>query len=168
MSARVLFLDGSVIEHEGREGGFAEHARRLSSGVRMQADARTASGTWPSDSVVLSPTDDPTQLAPHFDALALIAIEFPKFTDGRGYSLAALLRRLGFKGELRAIGDVLADQLFMLKRVGFTSFALRADQDAAAAAAALTTYSDAYQGAADQALPYYKRRTHALAGEAAP
>jgi uncharacterized protein (DUF934 family) len=125
----------------------------------MQAATRTASeGTAPKG-VTLSPTDDPAQLTPYFHQLAVICVEFPEFTDGRGYSIAAVVRKLGFAGDLRAIGDVLVDQVFMLKRVGFTSFALRADQDAVAAAAALVTYSDAYQGAADQTLPYFRRRT---------
>jgi uncharacterized protein (DUF934 family) len=109
-------------------------------------------------SVRLAPTDDPAQLKPYLDRLSIIAIEFPKFTDGRGYSIAALLRRDGYRGELRAIGDVLVDQLFFMKRVGFTSFALRADQDRVLALRKLATYSDAYQGAYDQPLPAFRRR----------
>ena len=74
-------------------------------------------------------------------------------------SIAALLRsRYGFKGELRAIGDVLRDQLFYLQRVGFSAFALRADKDIHDALNALSDFSETYQGAIDQALPLFRRR----------
>ena len=64
-------------------------------------------------------------LAPYLQRLALIALAFPKFSDGRAYSSARLLReRLGFTGELRAIGDVLADQIPLMRRCGITSFAV--------------------------------------------
>ncbi len=110
-----------------------------------------AHGVW------LAPTDDPTLLAPHFASVPLIAVQFPKFADGRGYSIAHLLRRLGYAGDLRAIGEVLVDQLFMLKRVGFSSFALRADQNEDDARAALARYSTSYQGAFEEPLPAYRR-----------
>lgn len=99
--------------------------------------------------VLLENTDDPRLLEQDFDSLALIAVRFPKFTDGRGYSIARLLRRLGWKGELRAVGDVLRDQLFYMTRCGFDAFALRADQDAQAALTAFSDFSLAYQPAID-------------------
>ena len=99
--------------------------------------------------VLLENTDDPRVLAPDFDKLALIAVSFPKFTDGRGYSIARLLRRLGWKGELRAVGDVLRDQLFYMTRCGFDAFALREDQDAQAALTAFSDFSAPYQPAID-------------------
>ena len=90
---------------------------------------------------------------------ALIAIHFEKFTDGRGYSLGRLLRdRYGFKGELRAVGDVLQDQLFYLNRSGFNAFAIRADKSIDAALKSLSDFSESYQGAWDQPLPLFKRR----------
>ena len=74
----------------------------------------------------LAPDEGPEAVAQDLARFALIAVEFPVFTDGRGYSTARLLReRYGFKGELRAIGDVLRDQLLYLQRCGFNSFALR-------------------------------------------
>lgn len=110
--------------------------------------------------VWLSPADDPIALVPHLNAVPLIAIDFPVFNDGRGYSTAAVLRsRYRYRGDLRAIGDVLIDQLFFLRRVGFSSFALRADQDRDRAVKALRTFSDVYQGAADQPLPAFRRHT---------
>jgi uncharacterized protein (DUF934 family) len=99
--------------------------------------------------VLLENTDDPRALAQDFDQLALIAVRFPKFTDGRGYSIARLLRRLGWKGELRAVGDVLRDQLFYMTRCGFDAFALREDQDAQSALSAFSDFSAPYQPAID-------------------
>jgi uncharacterized protein (DUF934 family) len=99
--------------------------------------------------VLLENTDDPRALAGDFDKLALIAVRFPKFTDGRGYSIARVLRRLGWKGELRAVGDVLRDQLFYMTRCGFDAFALRADQDPQVALTAFNDFSAPYQPAVD-------------------
>ena len=83
------------------------------------------------------------------DALAqvqLVAINFPVFSDGRGYSYARLLReKYGFTGELRAMGDVLRDQLFLIRRCGFDSFEIRADRDASDALASLGVFSHVYQ-----------------------
>ena len=105
--------------------------------------------------------DDVSTLADSVDQLSLIAINFPKFADGRGYSAAALLRtRYGFKGELRAIGDVLRDQLFYMQRVGFNAFAVRADKDIVDALKALTDFSETYQASTDQPVPLFRRRTH--------
>lgn len=99
--------------------------------------------------VLLENTDDPRVLVEDFDPLALIAVRFPKFTDGRGYSIARLLRRLGWKGELRAVGDVLRDQLFYMTRCGFDAFELREDQDAQIALTAFSDFSAPYQPAID-------------------
>lgn len=110
-------------------------------------------GVW------LDGTADPAVIAGDFERLALIAIDFPKFVDGRGYSSASLLRsRYGYLGELRAIGDVFKDQLFYLKRVGFDAFAVRADKNIEDALSALTTFSQVYQASVDQPLPLFRRR----------
>ena len=92
-------------------------------------------------------------------ALALIAIHFPVFSDGRGYSNARILReRLGWHGELRAIGDVLRDQLFLMRRCGFDSFEIRADRSAADALGSLRDFHHAYQyGTADPGEPLLER-----------
>ena len=75
--------------------------------------------------LLLSPPDDVKSVASDLVNFELVAVHFPKFTDGRGYSTARLLReRLGWQGELRATGDVLRDQLFLMARCGFDSFAL--------------------------------------------
>ena len=112
--------------------------------------------------VWLAGTDDPVKLAPSLPSLSLVAIDFPKFTDGRGYSLAYLLRsRFGYRGELRAIGDVLPDQLFYMKRVGFDAFAVRADKDIHQALRSLRPFTDAYQGSWDNAVPAFRRHERA-------
>lgn len=109
--------------------------------------------------VVLEGSDDPAKLLPHLAQIERIAIRIPRFTDGRGYSLARLLRsRYAFRGQLRAIGDIQCDQLGYLHRVGFDSFLLRDDQDLSAAQAAFRAFSVAYQASADQALPLFRRR----------
>ncbi|WP_300427295.1 DUF934 domain-containing protein [uncultured Thalassolituus sp.] len=93
------------------------------------------------------------------DNFARISIEFPKFTDGRGYSAARLLReRYGYKGELRAIGDVLIDQLFFMKRCGFDTYALREDQVLEDAIAAFSTFTAPYQNDANDQRPLFRRR----------
>jgi uncharacterized protein (DUF934 family) len=109
--------------------------------------------------VLLGAADGPEAIAADLDRLALVAIHFPKFADGRGLSTARLLReRHGFEGELRAVGDVLRDQLAFLERCGFDAFALRTDQDAQAALAAFGELSDAYQATVPEPLPLFRRR----------
>jgi|GEM_PF-2651320 len=84
-------------------------------------------------------------LLEHTAALELIAVEFPSFTDGRGFSLATQLRQFGFKGELRATGAILVDQLHYLQRCGFDAFELGLEQDLTVALEALGAFSQAYQ-----------------------
>ena len=92
----------------------------------------------------------------HFD---LIALDFPAFPDGRSYSHARLLRdRYNFEGELRAVGDILRDQLFFMQRCGINSFQLREDKDIQDALNAFNELSVKYQTAADGAEPVYKYR----------
>jgi len=86
-----------------------------------------------------------------------IDLHFPKFTDGRAYSQAYLLRRrLGFTGDLRATGDVLVDEVLQMQRSGFTSAVLRADQNLAHAQAQLTRFASFYQGDAAHPQPLFK------------
>ena len=110
-------------------------------------------------SVLLQPGDDPVALAATLASIERIAVHFPRFTDGRGYSIAYLLRRrLGWKGELRAVGDVHRDQLFYLARSGFNAFLLNDGRDAQGAVAAFKDFSAPYQAAADQAVPVFRLR----------
>jgi uncharacterized protein (DUF934 family) len=116
-------------------------------------------GGRPEVGVWLAPDDDPAVLGPWVGQLARIGVDFPKFTDGRGFSTATLLRtRLGFRGELRALGDVLVDQIFYLRRTGFDVFALRDGQDPVVAVRQLRVFTLAYQAAADAMEPAFRRR----------
>jgi uncharacterized protein (DUF934 family) len=109
--------------------------------------------------ILVREDDDPADVASEFAHVAVLAIEFPKFTNGRGYSMARLLRaRYGYRGELRAVGDVLRDQLFYMARVGFDAFELRADQDAQQALRAFSDFTQCYQASTDQPLPLFRRR----------
>jgi uncharacterized protein (DUF934 family) len=113
-------------------------------------------GVW------LAPSDEPGELAEDIATLPLIAIQFPAFTDGRGYSIGRLLReRYGYKGEMRAIGDVGRDHLFNLFHCGFNAFEIKASQKAEEAIAGLQAFSDGYQSSEQRKLPAYRRRPHA-------
>jgi uncharacterized protein (DUF934 family) len=102
---------------------------------------------------------DPAAIAPDLARFDVIAVRFASFTDGRGYSLARLLReRYGYRGELRAIGDVLRDQLCYLSRCGFDAFALRADQNPEQALSAFDDFSEAYQTSVERPEPLFRRR----------
>lgn len=110
-------------------------------------------GVW------LKPDDDPAELVCDFASLSLVAVHFPKFTDGRGYSTAALLRtRHCYRGGLRAFGDVGRDQLFHLKRCGFDSFSLASHRDPEAALASLEDFSLRYQASVDDPVPLFRKR----------
>ena len=102
--------------------------------------------------------EDARALLPHLDRIALVEIDFPRFRDGRGYSSAQILREAGYKGEMRASGDVLVDQMLFMLRCGFDSFAPAAPIDEAVLAATLNRYDYFYQTAADGAVPVWKLR----------
>jgi uncharacterized protein (DUF934 family) len=124
---------------------------------RAELAARADVGVW------LAPTDDPALLAADVAALPVIAVDFPRFADGRGYSTARLLRdRYAYKGELRAIGDIARDQLYYLHQAGFDAFLLRDGKDAQDALASLRDFTDGYQATARRT-PWFRR-----AGRAAP
>lgn len=92
------------------------------------------------------------------DQFAVIAVDFPKFSDGRGYSIAYQLRVYhGYRGELRAIGDVLRDQLFYMQRVGFDAFAVRPDRDSDDALKGLSDFSQPYQASYSPNQPLFAR-----------
>ena len=123
-------------------------------------DAATLEGRRLSlDGICLSPDDEVEALRPYLPVLPLLAIEFPSFRDGRGYSQAYLLRtRLGWTGELRALGDVLRDQLSHMRQCGFDSFAVREDKSAADALKGLAGMSVLYGRSAIEPRPLFRRR----------
>ncbi len=110
------------------------------------------------EAVRMEPGDDARDLLPHLSRLRLVEVSFPSHTDGRGYSAARLLREHGYTGELRAVGDVLVDQLRYMRRCGFDAFAPEQPMDEGDAAAALNRYEHVYQSAADDAVPIWNLR----------
>lgn len=101
-----------------------------------------AIGIW------LNSDEHPEAIHADIEIFPLVAINFPVFSDGRGYSYARIIReQYGYRGELRAVGDVLRDQLFLMRRCGFDSFELRSDRDPESALEGLDDFRYAYQGA---------------------
>ena len=99
------------------------------------------------------------EIADDLQFFQVIALDFPVFPAGRHFSTARLLReRYGYKGEIRAIGDVLRDQIFFMHRCGFDAFAVRPDRDPYDALQALQDFSVTYQTGVDQPLPLFRRR----------
>ena len=92
-----------------------------------------------------------------FTNVSCIELNFPSFTDGRAYSQARTLRKRGFTGDLRATGDVLVDQLFLMKRCGFTSFQLKRPASISVLRETLTPFSASYQTAEDERIPLWRQ-----------
>jgi len=108
------------------------------------------------------------ELAPHLDRLALVALVFPSFRDGRAYSQARLLReRHGYDGELRATGQVLRDQFVFMLRAGFDAFEVKKDADADAFAETVKRYSVFYQPTGDGRVAAFNRRMQLRHSESA-
>ena len=112
-------------------------------------DRRVVAANRPSpdgEVVRLEPTDDPAAFADRLGRAARVEVHFPKFGDGRGFSIGRLLReRYGYEGELRAVGHLTRDHLLYLERCGFDAFELRAGEDAAEALAGFEVFSTRYQ-----------------------
>jgi uncharacterized protein (DUF934 family) len=110
--------------------------------------------------LLLQPDEPVEAIVADLDYFIVIALSFPKFVDGRAYSTASLLRqRYKYQGELRAVGDVLHDQLFFMQRVGFDSYALKDGKNAAyALTAGFSSFSDSYQTSTSQPQPHFRRR----------
>jgi uncharacterized protein (DUF934 family) len=133
-----------------------EHQAALSA-----ARSKDQIGVW------LEPDGEPSELVADFEKITLIGVDFPVFRDGRGFSIGRLLReRYQWTGELRAIGDVLRDQLLFHARCGFNAFAVREDKDIHDALKAFDEFSERYQGATDNLEPLFRRRA-ALTGASA-
>ena len=111
--------------------------------------------------VRIEPGEDARALLPQLDRIALVEVNFPAYTDGRGYSAARILREHGYAGELRAVGDVLVDQLSHMRRCGFDSFAPNQPINADAAARAFATWPEVYQKTVDGRPAIWAKR-HAL------
>jgi uncharacterized protein (DUF934 family) len=100
-----------------------------------------------------------SEISEELTQFSVIAIDFPVFMDGRGFSIARLLRdRFGYKGEVRATGGIIRDQLCYLKRSGFNAFDMEAGIDLEASLQSLNDFTESYQTSADQATPLFRRR----------
>jgi len=119
---------------------------------KASLEQRSDIGVW------FSSDEQAKELGADIQRFSVIAIDFPRFADGRGYSIAYNLRtRFGYNGELRAIGDVLRDQLFYMQRVGFNAFAVRADKNIHDALKSLSDFSEKYQTSVDEREPLFRR-----------
>ena len=107
----------------------------------------------------LEPGDEPVAIVERLGRVARVEVNFPKFGDGRGYSIARLLReRHGYRGELRAVGHITRDLLFFLESCGFDAFELREGENPHEALAAFEDFSEAYQASVTRPLPLFRRR----------
>lgn len=157
MADPVTNTDGPLIDGRGHNSGLlryrsdaiADHAAVTVDAFVEQDDALA---------VRIEPGDEARELIPHLDRVKLVEVNFPAFGDGRGYSSARILREAGYQGELRAVGDVLVDQLAYMRRCGFDSFDPDAPLDAGDVEAALARWPDVYQSAADERTPIWTKR----------
>jgi uncharacterized protein (DUF934 family) len=125
---------------------------------RFLAEAPTLADRNTNIGVRLVPDDNVEELVPYLQQIRLIEIDFPKYTDGRGYSQAQLLRRRhGYEGELRAVGHVLRDQIFYMNRSGIDSYDT-ARADLPSVLEALKEYSEVYQPGAAGQVPVFRKR----------
>lgn len=147
-----------------------DHCQHLDDGAPLPADGpiTVSFGRWRDDRAALSargdvgvrlPNDiEPDEAAALLDGVQRVTIDFPNFKDGRGYSLARLLReRHGYTGELRAVGEVLRDQLWAMRRCGFDAFEMKPGKDPHDGLAAFREFDVIYQPAADETLPLWRR-----------
>ena len=131
----------------------------MKSTIKLIANNDPLAGTHGlKDSQVLQPGNDLDPRSFDLTGVERVVLNFPKFTDGRAYSQAFMLRhRLGYQGEIRAVGDVLIDQLVQMQRGGFDVAVLRADQDMTQAQRQFDRFSAYYQGDAVTVAPHFAR-----------
>lgn len=128
---------------------------------RATLETRAELGVW------IGSSERPEELKDDLGRFKVVAVDFPKFADGRGYSIAYNLRaRLSYIGELRAIGDVLRDQLFYMQRVGFDAFSVREDKNIHDALKGLTDFSEVYSNSWDKKSPLFRRVQRGAGAEA--
>lgn len=145
-----------AVVHAGDEAPLPASGRFSVSLARWKRERDQLAGT-PGLGLRLNGDDQLADVADDLSSFEWIALEFPKFQDGRCYSHARLLReRYGFRGELRATGDVLRDQLFFMARCGIDVFEVRADKSIEDALEAFREFSVTYQPAADGRPPIYR------------
>jgi uncharacterized protein (DUF934 family) len=161
-----LLKDGKVVDDVW---AFVEDGHELSPGgcvtvslARFLSEHDQLLARNTSIGVRLSNTDDPALLAPFLEQIHLIELQFPKYTDGRALSQAQLLRRRhGYKGEIRAMGQVLRDQLRLMIRSGFDGIAIDEADPEAVYAFSSHEFSEFYQAASDQSVSIFEKRHRA-------
>jgi uncharacterized protein (DUF934 family) len=127
---------------------------------RVVANPSSPDSSERGEVIRLEPQDDPAAVVARLANASRVEVNFPKFGDGRGFSIARLLReRYGYKGELRAVGQVARDHLYYMEQCGFDAFLLREGEDVAEALAAFDDFSEAYQASVAQPVPLFRRRT---------
>jgi uncharacterized protein (DUF934 family) len=138
-----------------KNGGIVDDADRDILTIEQWAalDSKTDSA------VQLEPGDLIAPLFEHLDELALVTVNFPVFTDGRGFSYGRELRERGYTGELRAVGAFIRDQLDYLSRCGFNAFQLEDESKLPAALESLNQFSEHYQADIDEPQPLFRRRS---------
>jgi uncharacterized protein (DUF934 family) len=159
-----VIIDGAIVDNQWQR----LEADALENGVPAQGKIIVPLAYWQENrdaliargdvAVWLAPGEEPKDLEDDLTSLPLVAIHFPAFKDGRGYSYARELRtRYNFKGEVRATGDVLRDQLFYMTRCGFNAFEIRADRSIEEALHGLKDFSVTYQADVNDPRPIYRR-----------
>ncbi len=108
--------------------------------------------------VRIEPGEDARSLLPNLERIRLVEVNFPAFGDGRGYSAARVLREAGYTGELRAVGDVLVDQIGHMRRCGFDAFQPDQPLDAGDVEIALSRWPEVYQATTDGRVPIWNLR----------
>ncbi len=139
-----LIKDGVIVEDQSPE------VLDLEQWLEMEDRATRA--------VLLEPGETLAPLIEHLEEIPLVMVNFPTFMDGRGFSYGRELRQRGYKGELRAVGHFMRDQLTYLSRCGFNAFQMEDESQLEAALESLADFSEYYQASIDQPNPLYRRR----------
>jgi uncharacterized protein (DUF934 family) len=161
-------ITGDALVHVADDAAIPGDGAILISAARFLEDADTLSRRVGRTGVIWPNNRDVDDLVPYLDRLAVVALVFPTFRDGRAYSQARLLReRYGYRGELRATGQVLRDQFVFMLRAGFDAFDVKKESDAAAFASAAKRYSVFYQPTGDGRVTALHRRMQLRHSESA-
>lgn len=158
-----IIKDGTLVEdawiHLNDDAQLPETGSVTVSASRWLKERELLQGRVGALGLRIGGADDLDALAPDLSHFALITVEFPVLADGRGFSIARLLRaEYGYQGEIRARGNFIQDQLFFLKRVGVNAFEFTRPVNLAEVLPALEEFTVTYQGACDEKTPVYRRR----------
>ena len=152
-------ISGDAFAHVADDAPIPDEGAILISAARFLEDPEVLSRRAGSTGVIWPNNRDVDDLVPHLDRLAVIALAFPTFRDGRAYSQARLLKeRYNYRGELRATGQVLRDQFLFMLRAGFDAFEVKKESDAEAFANTVKRYSVFYQPTGDGRITALHRR----------